>query len=251
MTILRAAAAMAAVAAIAHGLPAAAAIGPLRRRLLPALAGTGDPRHVALTFDDGPHPEATPRLLRLLDNVGVRATFFLVGRDLDAHPEVGRAIVAAGHEVGVHGYHHRPLPWCGPRDTIDDISRATATITAVTGAMPRWWRPPYGVASTVALGAARRIGLTPVLWTCWGRDWTPAATPDRVYRTVVRRLAGGGTILLHDNDRYGSPRSWEATLEALPPILTLCRVRGLTVGPLAEHGIRPSGTAFRGRAPSV
>jgi peptidoglycan/xylan/chitin deacetylase (PgdA/CDA1 family) len=208
---------------------------------MPALSGTGHPSHVALTFDDGPHPEATPRLLRLLDRAGVTATFFLVGRELDAHPEVGRAIVAAGHEVGVHGYEHRLLLRRGPRATLADLALATSVIADRTGAVPRWWRPPYGVATTAALFAARRLGLTPVLWTCWGRDWTATATPDRVLRSVRRRLAGGGTILLHDSDVTAAPRCWEAMLGALPAILAHCRAEGLTVGPLGEHGVRGSG----------
>jgi peptidoglycan/xylan/chitin deacetylase (PgdA/CDA1 family) len=224
-------------AAVAHAGPAVAAIGPLRRRLLPALAGIGDPHHVALTFDDGPHPEATPRLLRLLDSAGVRATFFLLGSMLEKHPGIGAAIMAGGHEIGVHGHEHRLLVKHSPRSNATDLRRATTTIAALTGSQPRWWRPPYGVASTSALCTARRLGLTPMLWTCWGRDWTPSATPDSVTRAVLRRLAGGATILLHDSDHSAAPRSFEATLGALPAILTVCRARGLEVGTLGEHGI--------------
>jgi peptidoglycan/xylan/chitin deacetylase (PgdA/CDA1 family) len=229
---------MAAMAGAAgHAGPALAAVGPLRRRLMPATAGIGDPRHVALTFDDGPHPEATPRLLRLLEGAGVRATFFLLGGMLRSHPEIGRAIRDAGHEIGVHGDEHRLLLGRGPAATGADLTRATGTITAVTGVTPRWWRPPYGVASTASLITARRLGLTPVLWTCWGRDWTASATPESVYRAVLRKLAGGGTILLHDSDHAAAFRSWEATLGALPAILSSLQARGYDVGPLSEHGM--------------
>jgi peptidoglycan/xylan/chitin deacetylase (PgdA/CDA1 family) len=227
---------VAASVAVVHAGPALAAIGPVRRRLLPGIAGIGDPRHVALTFDDGPHPDATPEFLRLLDTAGVRATFFLLGRMLEEYPRVGRAIVAGGHEVAVHGYDHRLLLKRGPAATAADLARATAAVTRITGVRPRFWRPPYGVASTAAVVTARRLGLTPALWTCWGRDWTRNATPDSVYRTVASGLTGGGTVLLHDSDHCAAPRSWEATLGALPGILTLCRVRGLEVGPLGEHG---------------
>jgi peptidoglycan/xylan/chitin deacetylase (PgdA/CDA1 family) len=241
---------VAAAAAVVHAGPALAAVGPLRRTWLPAVAGRGDPGHVALTFDDGPHEEATPDLLRLLDIAGVRATFFLLGRMAKEHPDVARAIVAGGHEIAVHGYDHRLLVKRGPRATLDDLTRATATIADITGAVPQWWRPPYGVATTSAVLAARRLGLTPVLWTCWGRDWTPTTTPDSVFRAVLRKLAGGGTILLHDSDHAAAPRCWEAMLGALPAILTACRVRGLEVGPLSEHDIRhrgllPAGAASR------
>ena len=222
---------------VVHAAPAPAAIGPLRRSLLPALAGLGDPGHVALTFDDGPHPDATPELLRLLDNAGVHATFFLLGRMVDEHPSIARAIVAAGHEIGVHGYEHRLLLKVGPRGTREDLCRAVDTITAVTGVVPRWWRPPYGVATTVALLEARRLGLRPVLWTCWGRDWTASCPADSVYRAVLRRLDRGGTILLHDSDHAAAPKCWLATLAVLPALLTTCAARGLRGGPLSEHGL--------------
>jgi peptidoglycan/xylan/chitin deacetylase (PgdA/CDA1 family) len=226
-----------AVATVGHPFPSVAAIGPLRRQLLPGLAGVGDPTHVALTFDDGPHADATPELLELLERAGVRATFFLLGRMAEELPEVARAIVDAGHEVGVHGYEHRLLIKHGPVATRLDISRATAAITAVTGVRPMWWRPPYGVANAAALLEARRLGLRPVLWTTWGRDWTRSCTPDSVYRSILRKLDGGGTILLHDSDHAAAPKCWLAMLGALPAILTTCRARGLAVGPLAEHGI--------------
>lgn len=235
--IVRAAAVAGALAAAAYAAPAVAAAGPLCRRLTPRYAGTGDPGHVALTFDDGPHPDATPRLLRLLDNAGVRATFFLLGRMAEKHPRVVRAIAAGGHEIGVHGYDHRLLTGRGPTATREDLDRATAAITAVTGARPLWWRPPYGVANTAALLEARRIGLRPVLWTTWGRDWTATCTPDSVYRSVLRKLDGGGTILLHDSDHAAAADCWVAMLSALPGILTHCAARGWAVGPLGDHGI--------------
>jgi peptidoglycan/xylan/chitin deacetylase (PgdA/CDA1 family) len=227
----------AAFATLTQPVPAVAAIGPLRRRMFPRLAGVGDPRHVALTFDDGPHPDATPELLGLLAQAGVTATFFLLGRMAERHPAVARSIADAGHEIGVHGYEHRLLVKRGPVSTRADLDRATAALTAVTGAQPRWWRPPYGVANTAALLEARRLGLRPVLWTCWGRDWTAGCTPDSVYRNVLRKLAGGGTILLHDSDYAAAPKCWLAMLGALPAILTTCQARGLQVGPLGEHRI--------------
>jgi peptidoglycan/xylan/chitin deacetylase (PgdA/CDA1 family) len=226
-----------AFAALTQPIPAAAAIGPLRRQFLPRLAGVGRPGHVALTFDDGPHPDATPELLRLLDRAGLQATFFLLGHAVDRLPDIARAIADAGHEIGVHGYHHRLLTKRGPLSTREDLDRATSTITAATGARPRWWRPPYGVANTAALLEAQRLGLQPVLWTTWGRDWTAGCTPNSVYRSVMRKLDRGGTILLHDSDHHAAPKCWRAMLGALPAILTTCRARGLDVGPLSEHGL--------------
>ncbi|WP_198171267.1 polysaccharide deacetylase family protein [Actinoplanes awajinensis] len=93
------------------------------------------------------------------------------------------------------------------------------------------------MASTAALLGARRLGLTPVLWTAWGRDWTASATPDSVFRAVRRGLSGGGTILLHDSDHSAAPGAFESMLGALPAILVRCRARGFAVGPLHEHGL--------------
>jgi peptidoglycan/xylan/chitin deacetylase (PgdA/CDA1 family) len=235
--IVRAAAVAGALAAAAYAAPAVAAAGPLCRRLTPRYAGTGDPGHVALTFDDGPHPDATPRLLRLLDNAGVRATFFLLGRMAEKHPRVVRAIAAGGHEIGVHGYDHRLLITRTPAATRADLDRAVHALTAVTGTRPRWWRPPYGVATLPAVRHARRLGLRPVLWTCWGRDWTASCTGGSVEDRVLRGLSGGGTILLHDSDHAAAADCWVAMLSALPGILTHCAARGWAVGPLGDHGI--------------
>jgi peptidoglycan-N-acetylglucosamine deacetylase len=221
-----------------HAGPALAAIGPLRNRYTPGLAGTGDPGHVALTFDDGPHPASTPRFLTELARLDVRATFFLTGRWAVRVPALAAEIVAAGHEVAVHGYGHRCLLLRGPRATYEDLARGRAAVAEATGAAPRWYRPPYGVLTGTALATAARLRLTPVLWTAWGEDWAAGMTPESVTRTVLADLTGGGTVLLHDSDATSVPGSWRATLGALPRIVDAVRERGLRVGPLAEHGVR-------------
>jgi peptidoglycan/xylan/chitin deacetylase (PgdA/CDA1 family) len=195
------------------------------------------PDHVALTFDDGPHPLSTPRFLDRLDRLDVRATFFLLGRWAVRSPGLVKEIAAAGHEVAVHGYLHRCLLLRGPRATYQDLDRARDVIGELSGSEPGWYRPPYGVLSTAGLVATRRLGLTPVLWTAWGEDWTAKATPDSVYGTVSADLAGGGTVLLHDSDVTSVPGSWRATLGALPRLVDAWRERGLRVGPLGEHGV--------------
>jgi peptidoglycan/xylan/chitin deacetylase (PgdA/CDA1 family) len=231
------AAAAAGTALAWHAAPALTAVAALRGRYAPGLAGVGDPGHVALSFDDGPHPLSTPRFLEVLDRLGVRATFFLLGRWVNRSPGVVKDIVAAGHEVGLHGYDHRCLLLRGPRATQADLTRGRDAIGDITGEPVRWYRPPYGVLTGATLRATRRLGLTPVLWTAWGEDWIARATPDSVYRTVVADLAGGGTILLHDSDVTAVPGCWRATLGALPRLVATCRGRGLRVGPLGEHGV--------------
>jgi len=212
--------------------PALTSLAPVRS-LTPRLAGLGDPAHVALTFDDGPDRRSTPAFLDALDSLGVKATFFLLGRMLERDPGLGRELVAAGHELAVHGWAHRPaLIRAGMHA---DLGRTKDLISSATGVIPRWYRPPYGILTVSALLAARRHHLTPVLWTTWARDWTASATPESILRTLT--IEPGSTILLHDSDCTSAPDSWKATLRALPAIVARTRAQGLSPGPLGEHGL--------------
>jgi peptidoglycan-N-acetylglucosamine deacetylase len=223
-------------AASAYAGPALGAVGPLRRALMPRYAGRGEADHVALTFDDGPKRLSTPRFLDVLADHDVRATFFVLGSALAMDVPLGREMVARGHELAVHGWEHRLLIRRAPREVRDDLRRAHGLVGDLDGRPPRWYRPPYGVASTPALSAARELGMSPVLWTAWGRDWTRRATPDSVRRAVLRARQGGGTVLLHDADTYSAPGSWWASVAALPDLLGTWQEAGLRVGPLGEHG---------------
>ena len=222
--------------AVAHAGPGITGLGPVRRAAFGRLAGEGDPRHVALTFDDGPDPAATPDFARVLAERGVTATFFLLGERVARAPGLAADLAAAGHEIGVHGWEHRYLTLRGPRVTLDDIRRATDLIENAAGTRPRLFRPPYGVLTGSALIAARRLGLTPVLWGTWGREWAPGATPAAVYASLAARLHGGVTVLLHDSDCTSPAGSARAALGALPRLLDECARRGLAVGPLGQHG---------------
>lgn len=239
-------------AVLAAGAAGAAlsVLGPLRNRLPPRLAGVGRPGHVALTFDDGPDPISTPRFLRVLEKYEVRATFFMLGSMFTRVSTLAEEIADAGHEIGIHGWSHRPLMLRGPRAAYDDLARAHDAAGIITGRLPRLFRPLYGIMTASAHLAARRLGLTPVLWTRWGEDWTALATPHSVYRTVTRDLSGGGTFLLHDSDCTSAPAAWQSVLGALPALLETCQDNGWTVGPLRGHGIpvrRGGLAASRGR----
>jgi peptidoglycan/xylan/chitin deacetylase (PgdA/CDA1 family) len=216
-----------------------AAISPLGRRLAPNLTGLGDPDHVALTFDDGPDDRTTPQFLDILDRLNVRATFFVLGGRAAVSPGLLREIGSRGHELGVHGWDHRCVARRSPRGLAADLVRTQALITEVTARPPRWYRPPYGVATFPLLRISRRVGLSPVLWTDWAWDWTSRATPTSVARSATSRLAGGAVLLLHDAFAgQADPVAWRACLGALPLIVDQCRDRGLRVGPLADHGLR-------------
>jgi peptidoglycan/xylan/chitin deacetylase (PgdA/CDA1 family) len=231
--------------AIAHAGPGLTAIGPVRRRLFPRLAGLGRPDHVALTFDDGPDPASTPAFLDLLAARRLHATFFLLGSMVARAPRLAAEIAAAGHEIAVHGWDHRYTILRGPGAVFSDLARASDAVSGATGARPRFFRPPYGVLSSGAVLAARRLELTPVLWSSWGREWAAGATPDSVFAAVVADLTGGATILLHDSDCTSPAGAASAALGALPWLLDECSARGLAVGTLAEHGLGASGPGVR------
>lgn len=217
----------------AHAAPALTARDPVRR-LLPGLAGRGRTGGIALTFDDGPDPLGTPAILAALDDLGWRATFFLLGTQVRQHPEVARAVAAAGHEIALHGNVHRNHLARTPRDVRHDLRTGLAEVTEATGVRPRWFRPPYGVLSGGTVRAVRDLGLTPVLWTAWGLDWR-AGPADGVVSAVMRSLRDGGTVLLHDSDCTSRPGSWRSTLAALPLLAGELRARDLAVRMLGDH----------------
>ncbi|OHV39747.1 polysaccharide deacetylase [Parafrankia soli] len=228
-----------ALGALAYGLPSLATFRRLRTRVTPGLAGVGRPDHVALTFDDGPDPASTPRFLEVLDALEIRSTFFVLGGMLERAPGLAREMTEAGHELAVHGWDHRPMLLRGPASTYDQLARTRDLIAETTGRAPAYVRPPHGVLSAGVLAAARRLDLTPVLWTAWGRDWTATATPANVLATLAPDLRGGATVLLHDSDCTSAPGAWHSALGALPELAARCDDAGLCLGPLAEHGLRP------------
>ena len=206
-------------AAIAWSAPAPAAHLPLLAEAFRIRRRLTDDRGIALTFDDGPHPEGTPAVLEALAEAGAKATFFLVGEQVERWPELAAAIAAAGHEIALHGHRHRLLLRRTPFAVARDLDRAARAIGEATGRKPTCYRPPYGVFSSAALALVRLRGWTPFLWSTWGRDWEPRATPAGIARRATSRLRGGDVVLLHDADHYSSPGSWRRTVAALPRVL--------------------------------
>lgn len=206
------------VVAATWSAPAAAPVVPvlcdlfdIRRRL----RGPG----IALTFDDGPHAQGTPAVLEELARQGVLATFFLVGEQVVRNPSLAAEIVAAGHEVALHGHAHTLILRRTPRSLERDLDRAVGMIEGATGVTPTCYRPPYGVFSAAGLALSRRRGWTPVLWSRWGRDWGPREAPEAIARRAGSGLRAGDIVLLHDADDYSAAGSWRRTVAALPAIV--------------------------------
>lgn len=218
-----------------HAAPAISQ-SKLGRTLFPVVSRVDGSNGVALTFDDGPDVQIQ-QFLDMLDSAGATATFFLVGEQIVRNPEAPAAIVAAGHEVAVHGFTHRGHLRRSPWDLAGDLRRARAIIEDSTQITPRLYRPPYGVFTLGSWTETKRQGWTPVLWSRWGKDWDETATPQGIADRIGHPRAGD-ILLLHDSDRYSAPRSWSNTLDALPIILERIAEAGLrtqTVGEMLEQ----------------
>lgn len=181
-------------------------------RRAPRTAG----RRIALTFDDGPDPAFTPRVLEILAARRVRASFFLVGERAARAPDVVRAIAHAGHEIGSHGWSHRSLWLCGPARTDEEIARAQGTLGALTGTPPALFRPPWGMVNAAMFAALRRHGQRCVLWSIQPEGLRPASAAAQVDR-VLRRAHPGAIVDLHDAE--GTPGAPARLCEALPAMI--------------------------------
>jgi len=211
-----------------HWLPAACVVvpgaaGPFR---IPVRARTGT--GVVLTFDDGPHVAGTPAVLEALASAGAHAVFFVSGEQVVRHPALVREVVAAGHELGLHGFRHETRRQWTRALLADDVRRAADAVESATGLSPTLYRPPHGVFSIVGLRTVRSLGLEPLLWSKWGRDWEAGATAASITRRSTRRVAARDVILLHDADHYGARDSWRRTVMALPRIVEALHRAGLT-----------------------
>jgi peptidoglycan-N-acetylglucosamine deacetylase len=190
-------------------------------------------RGVALTFDDGPDPRSTPRVLEILGRHGARGTFFVLGEKAEAHPELLVAMAEGGHAVEVHGYRHdRLLALRAPQSIARDLERTASVVEGVTGKRPRWFRPPMGHVSPRTAAAAKRGGFELVGWSVRGLDGLPGRNANAVLERVRGGLRPGAIVLLHDASERGD--FVPASLDALPGILKTMAERGLESVPLHE-----------------
>lgn len=205
-------------------LPRSGWLGPNLRRLPQAARAR---REIALTFDDGPDPVVTPKVLDLLEAAGARATFFCVGERVTAFPEVARAIVRRGHRVENHTHHHRHrFALLGPRGQAREIDGAQHAIGAICGREPTLFRAPAGFRSPLTHALLRRRSMCLVSWTRRGLDGIDGDA-CRVYARLVRKLGPGEILLLHDGGR-GACGEFAPVLEVLPRLLEEVQRLGLT-----------------------
>jgi peptidoglycan/xylan/chitin deacetylase (PgdA/CDA1 family) len=202
--------------------------GRVQRRL------PSDDRVVALTFDDGPNPEATPVILDALGAEGVGATFFALGRHADRWPAIVQRAAAEGHVVGNHGYHHRKLVWRSPSYVRDDIVLGAAAIERSGASRPRLFRAPHGQRNPWVSPIARTEGQRTVGWTLGVWD-TALPGPEVIAERVLRGIRPGAIVLLHDGDGYDPTGDRMQTARALPRLIRGLRDRGYSFATLATQ----------------
>ena len=185
----------------------------------------GNPDGVYLTFDDGPDPIYTPRLLDLLAEHSCPASFFVTGLHAEEHPEIVKRIIDEGHSIGCHGYDHHSMLLAGRGRIHADIRRSVRTISDITGYSPQMYRPPYGMFGPSALSVTGKLEIKIILWSLSSGDYRPV-TPARIVSNIVGRVNSGDIVLLHDRGT-----NVENMLTALPVVLEELRKKGLT--PLA------------------
>lgn len=193
--------------------------------------GRRSARAAALTFDDGPDPVSTPRVLDVLQREGVKATFFLIGRRAAEAPDLVRRIAAEGHDLGNHTWSHRSLWLCGPHETEREIRRGHEAIAAAAGSAPRFFRPPWGMTNLAVFPLLRRLGTPCVFWTVQTEGQRPA-DPALQLRRAERRVAPGAILDLHDAD--GLPGAGARLVQALPAMIAALRGQGYTLAPLRD-----------------
>lgn len=174
-------------------------------------------KKIALTFDDGPHPASTEKLLDLLRTENVKATFFFIGFMVDKYPELAKAAADAGHEIGNHTYSHVTLTKIPEEQVLTELKAANDAMTRVIGRTPRYFRPPGGDFSPAMVGAAADLGLTTVLWTDDPGDYANPGDQTLLSREM-KELSPGGIVLLHDGSTD--------TLETLTSFIAAARQAG-------------------------
>ena len=154
--------------------------------------------HIAITFDDGPHPILTPLLLDALDERGIKATFFLLGIEVDRYPEIVARMYQEGHSIGNHSYRHPRFIDISRQGIINEIESTNRSIKAATGgSTPTLLRPPYGARNNMVLDVAREMDMSVVLWSVDPRDWSHRNAP-MVRDIIVSYATDGSVVLLHD-----------------------------------------------------
>jgi peptidoglycan-N-acetylglucosamine deacetylase len=184
----------------------------------PTITHCPDPKHLALTYDDGPNDVHTERLLEILARHNAKATFFLIGRFVTARPQIARAIAEAGHLLANHTATHPNLLFLSRAQLRRQLSECSKAIADVTGVRTRHFRPPFGARRPAVLQVGRELGLEPVMWSITCYDWHKRATSDSVFsharKGIERSDARGHIVLMHDGGHTSLGQDRSPTVKA-------------------------------------
>jgi peptidoglycan/xylan/chitin deacetylase (PgdA/CDA1 family) len=235
--------------AAAAGITAYGAVYPRSQFFGKTICRTNSARKLAITFDDGPNPSITPKLLDLLDRYNAKATFFLIGRYVRECPELVQQTVARGHEVGNHTELHPNLFWLNPTKVRVELRLCHDAIRGVIGTPPKWFRPPFGMRNPWVIPAARELGYRTVMWTLLPGDWLEKPAEWLIARMQpiadnARRNQGNGSqsaaagtgdvLCLHDGGHRELNGDRSRTLAALEYWLPRWRDLGLEFVTIGE-----------------
>ena len=221
-------------------IPAAAASGELpgpkdnRENVSVISSGTVHDKWIALTFDDGPYPPYTDRLLDVLKAKGIHVTFFLVAEQAQQYPELVRRMTAEGHTVGLHAFRHRDFLKLAEEEKRKDLEQGKNLLRDITGKNPVYWRPPHGFRDFSVMETAAAQNLTVVNWSVIPRDWTGIDSQE-IFRRVMGKAEDGAIVLLHDGDSPGYKASRQATVDAVAPLIDSLREKGYHLVSLEEY----------------
>jgi peptidoglycan-N-acetylglucosamine deacetylase len=210
---------------LAAGGAAYAAMWPGSQIFGKALIAPSRPGELALTFDDGPNPAWTPRLLDVLASHRTRATFFMVGLHAAAEPALVRRVAAAGHLIGCHSWSHLNLARTRAPKVREELERTVQTLEEITGQKVQFFRPPFGARRPAVLRIAREMGLQPVLWNAMTSDWeNPSA--DQIAEKLIRKVdrltrqGRAANIVLHDGSHMDMAANRGPSVAAAGQLLT-------------------------------
>lgn len=195
-----------------------------RKRELPIYSVARDDGRIAISFDASWGGDKTLRLLDILDEYGVKTTFFLVDIWVNSYPDLVREIAARGHEIGNHSTTHPHMSQLSAEKIAEELSTQSDHVEALTGTRPTLFRPPYGDYNDLLITTARGLGYECIQWSVDSQDWKNRGAEDIVKR--VKKAQSGDIVLFHNDADF--------TVDALPEILRDYRARGLDIVPVSE-----------------
>jgi len=183
-------------------------------------------RKLALTYDDGPNDPDTLRLLDVLAQHDVKATFFVLGRFVRQKPDIVRALASTGHIIGNHSWNHPRLIFASTTELRRQIDRTQGEVFEACGLLPTLFRPPYGGRRPGTLSTVRELGLEPVMWNVTCYDWKKSTSVERMFSHAHRQIRGGDVILMHDGDQRAMGADRKHTVEATNRLVAHYKSKG-------------------------